>query len=47
MNNSEYDHRNKQRHVHFAKACTKPEDEHKHMFQVASLINSPIDFECS
>ncbi len=34
------------KHVHFAKAFTEVEDGHKHAFQVASLIDSPIDFEC-
>ena len=34
------------KHVHFAAACTEEEDGHKHKFQVASLIDSPIDFEC-
>ncbi len=33
------------KHVHFAKAMTEQEDGHKHMFQVASAINSPIDFK--
>ncbi|MDE6314503.1 MAG: YmaF family protein [Lachnospiraceae bacterium] len=34
------------KHVHFAKACTTFEDGHKHQFQVASLIDSPLDFKC-
>lgn len=34
------------KHVHYAKACTQPEDGHKHEFQVASLIESPTEFEC-
>ena len=34
------------KHVHFASACTEEEDGHKHRFQVASLIDSPIDFKC-
>lgn len=33
------------KHVHFAKAFTDFEDGHKHRFQVASLIESPADFE--
>ena len=33
------------KHVHFASACTE-EDGHRHRFQVASLIESPLDFEC-
>ena len=32
------------KHVHFASAFTEVEDGHKHQFQVASLIDSPIDF---
>lgn len=34
------------KHVHFASACTEEEDGHRHKFQVASLIESPLDFEC-
>lgn len=34
------------KHVHFASACTECEDGHRHKFQVASLIESPTDFEC-
>ena len=34
------------KHVHFVKAFTDFEDGHKHEFQVASLIESPLDFEC-
>lgn len=34
------------KHVHFAKACTTTNDGHKHEFQVASLIESPLDFNC-
>ncbi|MGN0136953.1 YmaF family protein [Anaerotignum sp.] len=34
------------KHVHFASACTEEEDGHRHRFQVASLIESPLDFEC-
>ena len=34
------------KHVHFLKALTEVEDGHKHRFQVASLIDSPIDFPC-
>lgn len=33
------------KHVHFAKAVTEIADGHRHKFQVASLIDSPIDFE--
>ena len=32
------------KHIHFVSACTGEEDGHKHQFQVASLIDSPIDF---
>ena len=32
------------KHVHFLKAFTEEEDGHKHQFQVATLIDSPIDF---
>ncbi|MGN0271146.1 MAG: YmaF family protein [Lachnospiraceae bacterium] len=35
----------KQKHVHFLKDFTEEEDGHKHKFQVASLIDSPIDFK--
>lgn len=34
------------KHVHFASARTEEEDGHTHRFQVASLIDSPLDFEC-
>ena len=34
------------KHVHFIKDFTKEEDNHKHEFQAATLIDSPIDFEC-
>ena len=34
------------KHVHFASACTEEADDHRHRFQVASLIESPLDFEC-
>jgi hypothetical protein len=34
------------KHVHFAKAFTDEEDGHRHQFQAASLIDSPLDFEC-
>ncbi len=34
------------KHVHFLKDCTEVEDGHKHKFQVATLIDSPIDFKC-
>ncbi|MDD3277956.1 MAG: YmaF family protein [Lachnospiraceae bacterium] len=34
------------KHVHYAKACTTAEDDHKHAFQVASLIEAPTKFEC-
>lgn len=30
-------------HVHFIKDCTESEDGHKHFFQAATLIDSPID----
>lgn len=33
------------KHVHFAKSCTQMEDGHKHIFQVASLIESPTESE--
>lgn len=33
------------KHVHFLKDFTEVEDGHKHEFQVATLIDSPIDFE--
>lgn len=33
------------KYVHFIKDCTE-EDGHKHEFQAATLIDSPIDFEC-
>lgn len=34
------------KHVHYANACTEEADGHKHRFQAASLIESPLDFEC-
>lgn len=34
------------KHVHFLKDFTKEEDNHRHEFQAATLINSPIDFKC-
>ena len=34
------------KHVHFIKDFTEEEDNHKHEFQAATLIDSPIDFEC-
>lgn len=34
------------KHVHFIKDFTKEEDNHKHEFQAATLIDSPIDFKC-
>lgn len=34
------------KHVHFIKDFTKEADEHKHEFQAATLIDSPIDFKC-
>lgn len=34
------------KHVHFASAFTDEADGHTHAFQAASLINSPLDFEC-
>lgn len=33
------------KHVHFASAVTEEADGHRHKFQVASLIDSPTDFE--
>lgn len=35
------------KHVHFAKTFTDMRDGHRHQFQVASLIDSPTDFECN
>lgn len=34
------------KHIHFAKSFTDTQDGHRHQFQVASLIDSPTDFEC-
>lgn len=34
------------KHVHFIKDFTREEDGHKHEFQAATLIDSPIDFKC-
>lgn len=34
----------KQKHVHFIKDFTE-EDNHKHEFQAATLIDSPTDFK--
>ncbi|MCF2668349.1 YmaF family protein [Faecalicatena contorta] len=34
------------KHVHFIKDCTEEEDNHKHEFQAATLIDSPTDFKC-
>lgn len=34
------------KHVHFLSDMTEFEDGHKHKFQVATLIDSPIDFKC-
>ena len=34
------------KHVHFINDCTEKEDTHKHEFQAATLIDSPIDFKC-
>lgn len=34
------------KHVHFLKDITETENEHKHEFQAATLIDSPIDFRC-
>lgn len=34
------------KHVHYALAYTEEEDGHVHKFQVASLIDSPTEFEC-
>ena len=31
------------KHVHFIKDCSESEDGHKHFFQAATLIDSPID----
>lgn len=33
------------KHVHFLKDFTEEQDGHKHRFQVATLIDSPIDFK--
>lgn len=33
------------KHVHFIKDVTAQEDGHKHQFQAATLIDSPIDFK--
>lgn len=33
------------KHVHFADAFTEERDGHRHRFQVASMIESPTDFE--
>ena len=33
------------KHVHFLKDFTEEEDGHKHKFQFATLIDSPIDFK--
>lgn len=33
------------KHVHFLKDFTEEEDNHKHEFQAATLIDSPIDFK--
>ena len=33
------------KHVHFIKDFTEEEDGHKHRFQAATLIDSPIDFK--
>lgn len=33
------------KHVHYANAYTECEDGHRHEFQVATLINSPIEEE--
>lgn len=33
------------KHVHFIKEVTEKEDGHKHRFQAATLIDSPIDFK--
>ena len=35
----------KQKHVHFIKDFTEEEDNHKHEFQAATLIDSPTDFK--
>lgn len=34
------------KHVHFIKDFTQAEDNHRHEFQAATLIDSPIDFKC-
>ena len=34
------------KHVHFIKDFTEEKDNHMHKFQAATLIDSPIDFEC-
>lgn len=33
------------KHVHFARAFTECQNGHRHEFQVASLIDSPLDFK--
>lgn len=34
------------KHVHFTSAFTNEADGHNHAFQAATLIDSPIDFNC-
>lgn len=34
------------KHVHFIKDMTEEKDGHRHKFQAATLIDSPIDFKC-
>ena len=34
------------KHVHFINDFTEEEDNHRHEFQAATLIDSPIDFDC-
>lgn len=33
------------KHVHYLKDCTEQENGHEHKFQLATLIDSPTDFE--
>lgn len=34
------------KHVHFIIDFTEEQDNHKHEFQAAALIDSPTDFQC-
>lgn len=44
--NSQENKCEKQKHVHFIKDMTEEKDGHRHKFQAATLIDSPIDFKC-